>query len=168
MAGAAIPMRVAKWSGTFPEITNVILDTTNGAAVIPGSLVVTDTDGEVIIFGGGTDAVILGVSLGTFQQAAGYGMPNAPTQVTNRANTVAVAVANTDTVFEMSIVSSGSTYIDSTLAHVGDEHGVVLNSGIWAVDVSETTTKIVHIVDWDSEKKTVFVKFLSAVCETLA
>lgn len=168
MAGAAIPTRVARWTGTFPDVINVVLDTTNGANVIPGSLVVTDTDGEVIIFGGGTDAVVLGVSLGTFQNAAGYGMPNNPSQVTNRANTVPVAVANTDTVFEMSIVSSGSTYADPALADIGDEYGVVLNSGIWAVDKAEASTKIVHIVDIDTDRKTVFVKFLSAVCETLA
>lgn len=165
MAGKALPTRPAKWSGTFPEIRDVVVD--GSATIKVGSLVVTDTDGEIILFGGGTDAVVLGVALGTNDGNAGYNMASGVSQVTNRTDTIPVAIANTDTIFEMSLVSSGSTYADPALADIGDSYGVVVNSDIWAVDKSETTTKIVQIVGIDSTNKTVFVKFLAAVCESI-
>lgn len=168
MAGAVIPLRPAKWSSTFPAIQNVLLDTTNGATVVPGMLVYTASDGEVDIFLGGTNAVVLGVALGDFQGAAGYGMPNSPSQVTYRANTVPVAIANTDTIFEASIYASAAA-VDPATTNIGESYGTAWDATnkIWYVDKDEVTTKIFHIVGIDTERKTVFVKFLSAVCETL-
>ena len=149
---------VARWSGTFPEVQHYIADATNGAAIVVGSFVKTDTDGEIIICGA-DPAAVLGIALGDFNGAAGYGMPSGITQVTGRSQEIPVALGTSDTIFAM----KGSSA--PVLTNIGDSFGVVLTSGIWTVDITDTTNKVVVVVDIDTDRADFFVKIHEDIFE---
>lgn len=151
----SVPIKVAKWSGTFPEIAHYVADATNGAAIVTGSLVLLASDGELEICGA-DPAAFLGVALGDFNGAAGYGMPSGVTQVTYREQKIPVALGIQTTLFEI----KGSSA--PTLTNVDTDYGVALSAGIWTLDLTETTAKVFHVVDVDIERAVFIVRFLAA------
>ena len=155
MAQVAWP---ARWSGTFPAIQHYVADATNGAAIVVGSFVLTAADGEIELCGADPTAV-LGVAIGKFNGSAGYGMPSSPTAVIGRAQTIPVAIAKADTIFVMEGTSN------PTLTNINESYGVVNTSGVWKVDLTETTTKVVVVVDVDLTRNLYFCKIHEDVAE---
>lgn len=151
----SVPIKVAKWSGTFPEIQNYVADATNGAAIVTGSIVILASDGELEI-AGADPAAYFGVALGDFNGAAGYGMPSGVSQVTGREQTIPVALALPSVIFEL----KGSS--DPALTNIDEAYGVALASGVWTLDLTETTAKVFHVVDVDLTRKVFFCRFLAA------
>lgn len=156
----SVPVKVAKWTGTFPEIQHYTADATNGAAIVTGSLCLLASDGELEICGADPTAYI-GVALGDFNGAAGYGMASGVTQVTYRAQKIPVALAVDSTLFEM----KGSS--DPALTNIDEAYGVALSAGIWTLDLTETTAKVFHVVDVDLDRKVFICRFLSAGSQAL-
>ena len=145
-----------------------------GEAIVIGSLVLRDANGEFVLFGGGTDAVVFGVA----EEAAGsklnYGEPFSSQTtgiVAGRLQHISVAQADRETTFMARGVNGGTDPVTPLQTHVGEEYGVAKDSdGSWYVDIAEVTTKIVHIVKIHPAQGGQIglfeVKFLEAVLQT--
>lgn len=119
-------------------------------AIKNGSLLVLDANGELVIFGGGTDTVVTGVALQAAETNLGYGEPfsDQTQHATGREQTVSYAVNDAEQEFSAQLQSDANTIVAPLQTHIGEEYGVAVRAdGSWYIDTGETTTKIVHITD---------------------
>jgi hypothetical protein len=138
--------------------------------VLLGSLVLKDSNGEITVFGGGTDAVVYGVALEAAATKLNYGEPFAgqTTVATGRVQEVSVCVADEVSQFSARLEDGSTNIVVPLQTHIGESYGVAVDAnGDWFVDTSETTTKIVKIVDiveaLGPKLGFIVVKFLPAV-----
>jgi hypothetical protein len=152
MAGRAI--EPARWTGSFPLIQSFIADAA-ATGIVAGSLVKTDTDGEIIECSA-DPATVLGVALSALSSAPGYNMANSPTTVTYRDQAVSVAVFEANVIYSM----RGSTA--PLLTHINEVYGVVEDAdGIWYLDLAETTATIFKVLDIDTTNAVFFCKVIA-------
>lgn len=148
-------------SGT-PNIQSVAV--TAAQSFKKGALVVDVSAGTISEFGGGTDAVVLGVALEPAFSKPGNDMNFSPTVITGGNPTeCSIALADRTNVFSCRGVNGGTDPVTPTQTMVGEDYGVLKVGDDWCLDLAETTTKICTIVDIDIEQKIFFVKFLEAV-----
>lgn len=112
--------------------------------------------------------LVVGVAGAADASAYGYDMADQPSTVTGRANTVPVHVANRNVVF-MGQISNGTTaLVVPDAANVdGVGYGIIRQTdGVWTVDESDTTNKLVQVVDFDTSvggtNGIVYFKFFAA------
>jgi uncharacterized glyoxalase superfamily protein PhnB len=132
-----------------------------GEAIIKGSLLAEDANGELILHLGGTNKAVVGIALEAADSRPGFDAANSPTVVTGRKQELSYVVADLETVFSAQLTGDGgATITTAAQTHVGEEYGVVKDAdGIWYIDTTETVTKIFDIVDFDADLNVVFVKF---------
>jgi hypothetical protein len=162
MAGRGF--NIARLPSGTPNIVSYKYD--SAQTFVAGALVVDASDGEIVEFGGGTDAVVLGVALeGANTRPGGTGIAHNPLVVTGgQKDEVSVAVADRSTVFSCRGVDGSTDPVTPTVTHIGEKYGVAKHAdGEWYLDIAETTTLICEIVDIDIDNKIFFVKFLEAV-----
>ena len=156
---------------TVPRVISGLYKTSE--AIIKGSLVLTDSNGEYVLFGGGTDAVVKGVALEGAGTKKGYGEPFASQTVvaTGREQAVSVSIADREQEFSCRQEDGSGNIVAPLQTHIGEEYGVAKDAdGVWFVDRSETTTKIVRITDivesgGGTSLGFILVKFLEAVIQ---
>ena len=154
----SVPIKVAKWSGTFPEVQSIVADAA-ASTIRTGYVVALDSDGELIACASAATAFV-GVALGDFNGAAGYGMPSGITQVTGRAQKIPVAMAVQSTLFELKGSSAAA------ITDIDNDYGITLtgsgDTGIFTLDKTNTTQKVFHVVDVDVDRDVFFCRFLAA------
>lgn len=147
-------------SGT-PNIINYPY--TAGQTFKKGALVVDVAAGTISEFGGGTDAVVLGVALEDAGSRPGNNYGGTVDVTTGTINEVAVAIADRSQIFSCRGINGGTDPLTPTRTMVGEQYGVAKVGDDWVLDQAEVTTLIVEIVDIDIDNKIFFVKFLEAV-----
>lgn len=165
MARCFQPARVPGGGAAAPDTRSVAY--TTGQTFKKGALLVYAAAGTVSECGA-DPAAVMGVALDPAGSRPGYDAANSPTVVTGRNQEVSVAIANRQTVFSGRAVSvAGGDPTTPTQTLVDEDYGVAKDSnGIWYVDLDETSTKSVHIVDIDIDQKIVFFKFKEAALDT--
>lgn len=158
-----IPARLQ--TGGAPEVQEMVYD--SAATFARGALMSVASDGEVTEASADPTSII-GVALHKNGVGPGRNLENDDDYVvrTNVSNLVGIAIANRSAIFSGQAVNGGTDPVTPLLTHIGEEYGVVKRSdGTWAIDMAETTTKVVHIVDIDTtrENKIFLFKFLEAV-----
>jgi hypothetical protein len=151
------PVRHPK--GKVPNIQSGKYKT--GEAIVNGSMLGLDANGELILHTGTTAVDVAGVALEGAATKPGWDAGNSPTVVTGRVQEVSYAIADADTVFAIRQEDGSGNLVDPVQADIGDSYGVLNVSGEWRLDRSETTTKIFIIVDVDLTNKVTFVKFVA-------
>lgn len=153
------PVRVP--GGEVPDIQSGKYKTSE--AIINGTLLALDANGELLVHGGGTDVDCVGVALEAAGSKPGWDAGNSPTVVTGRVQEVSYAVANEDTVFAIRQDDGSGNLVAAAQTHVGETYGVLKTAGgEWRIDRSETTTKIFRIVDVDITNNVTYVKFVAS------
>lgn len=149
-------------SGT-PDIQSIRV--TAAQTFKKGAIVVDVAAGTISEFGGGTDAVMLGIALeDAFSKPGNSGMVNAPTIVTGgNANECSVLVFNRSTVISCRAVNGGTDPVTPTQTMIGEQYGALKVGDDWCLDIAEVTTLLFEIVDIDIDNKIFFVKPLEAV-----
>lgn len=145
-----------------------------GEAIVVGSLVLFDGNGELTLFGGGTDAVVEGVALEAAGSKLNYGEPFSSQTtgvVAGRAQEISYAKADRETIFTCRGVNGGTDPVTPLQTHIGEQYGVAVSAdGSWYLDIAETTTKICQIVgiipSQGGQIGLFKVKFLEAVLQT--
>lgn len=158
---------IARMPTGSPNVTSYKYD--SAATLYKGSLVVLASDGEVVIFGGGTDAEVLGVCAeSSIGRPGGTGIANAPAVITGgNKDEVSVHVADRHTVFSCRGLSvGGGDNLTPAVTNIDEDYGVAVDAdGQWYLDIDEVTTKLCKVVDIDIDRKIFFVKFLEAVLQ---
>lgn len=145
-----------------------------GEAIVKGSLVLFDANGELTLFAGGTDAVVEGVALEAAGSKLNFGEPFSSQTtgvVAGRVQEISYAKADRETVFLCRGVNGGTDPVTPTQTHIGEKYGVAKDSdGSWYLDIAEVTTlicQIVGIIPSQGGQIGLFkVKFLEAVLQT--
>lgn len=147
--------------GNVPEVISNKYAT--GQTFVKGAALAL-TSGEVVAATSPiTGATLFGFALEAVATKPGYDAANSPTVVTGRVQEVSIARANAQTTFGSSVVNNSSTAIAPTQALIGVSYGLKDYSGIWVVDINQTTTNAcVTIVDIDVDMGLVFWKPLPA------
>lgn len=110
---------------------------------------------------------VSGVACDPADSAPGFQMANSPTIVTGRSNEVSMILADLSEVFAIDGSSDGTTLAIPLQTNVNESYGVAKDAGgIWYLDLTETTTKVFNVVDFDTDTKVFYVKFLQAVIAT--
>jgi len=159
----ARPIQFARRGGTgVPYIQSQKYKT--GEAIIKGTVLAEDANGELIVHLGGTNVAVVGIALEAAGSRPGFDAANSPTVVTGRKQEISFIVADLESVFSAQLTGdAGVTVTTAAQTHVGEEYGIVVDAnGIWYVDTTETTTKIFDIIDFDPDLNVVFVKFREA------
>ncbi len=141
-----------------------------GEAIVIGSLLVLDSNGELTVCGADPTAV-RGVALEAAGSKLNYGEPySAQTTgiVAGRVQEVSFAEADRSTMFSAQLEDGSSNIVVPLQTHIGESYGVAKRAnGSWFVDTSETSAKVVEIVDIVEAQGIqlgfVIVKFLEAV-----
>ena len=126
------------------------------ALIVKGTVLIF-ASGEVQV-GGTNPTPIVGVALEDAATKPGW-EPGHSSQVdvtTGRVQEVSVAIANATTIF------SGAGSSDPAQANVGVEYGINVSSGVWTVDLTDTSTTRVNIVDIDTNENIFFFRFMTA------
>lgn len=159
--------RPARFGGLgAPEVQSIKYKTAE--AIKLGSLVLLDANGELTIFGGGTDATVLGVAGEPAASKPGFNLPNdnITSFVTGRVQEVSTWLADRNAVFSCRGKSTTTDPVVPTQTIVGETRGVAVDAdGEWYMDMDEVTTNILRVVDIDIPNKIFFVKFLEAVLQ---
>jgi hypothetical protein len=150
-------------SGT-PNVLSVKYKT--GEAIVKGSLVQYDANGELIlcpadpVAGSGG---VAGVALEAANSRPGWDAANSPTVVTGRKQEISIAVADRSQIFSSRMVNGGTDPETPAQTDVDTKFGVVKVGSDWAVDKADVVNVVVEIVDFDAGRKIVYWKFLEAV-----
>ncbi len=144
-------------SGSVPRIVSRPYKT--GEAIIRGSVCVLDANGDLTLCGA-DPAEVTGIAAEGAGTRPGYDAANSPTVVTGRKQELSLLEANGDTIFAG--VSAAGTA--PTKAHVDNQYGIAKDAnGDWGVDLTDTTNKVVEIVDIDIDRGLFFFKILETV-----
>lgn len=144
-------------SGNVPRVTSRPYKT--GELIISGSPVVLDANGELILCAA-DPAEVTGIALNKAGSTPGWDAANSPTVVTGRKQELSCADANGDTIYGGE--SAAGTV--PTKAHVDGQYGIAKDAnGVWGVDLTDTTNKVVEIVDIDIDRKLFFFKIMETV-----
>lgn len=159
------PIQFARRSGTgVPLIASGKYKT--GEAIVKGSPLALDSNGELILHTGTTAVAVVGIALEAAASRPGYDAANSPTVVTGRKQEISYIVADAETIFSAQLsADAGATITVPAQTNIGEVYGFVIDaggSGAWLVDSTETTTDIFQIVDIDIDLKIVFVKFMNS------
>ena len=153
MAGRAF--YPARFEGGFPVIN--VYEAKAAQDFKAGTPVKFDA-GQVVEVGA-SDVLTVGIALNDAFTGAGYDAGDSPTVITGRTNGVSVALAGPDTIFSCRGVNGGTDPVIPTLAHVGEDYGVLEDAdGIWTIDIADTTNVIAKVVDVDIDNKIFFVR----------
>jgi hypothetical protein len=152
------PVRHPK--GKVPDVLSGKYKT--GEAIVQGSLLAIDSNGELIVHTGTTAVDVAGVALEKAASKPGWDAGNSPTVVTGRVQEVSYAQSDQDTVYSIRQEDGSGNLVAPAQTHISEEYGVLNVSGEWRLDRSETTTKIFRIVDVDVTEGLTFVKFIAA------
>jgi hypothetical protein len=148
-------------AGEVPSIISGKYKT--GEAIINGSLLAIDANGELILHLGGTNVDCAGVALEAAGSKLGYDAANSPTVVTGRVQEVSYAVADLNTVFAIRQEDGSGNLVAAAQTHIGEAYGVIKTAGgEWRIDRSEATTLVFMIVDVDIPNNVTFVQFLAS------
>lgn len=134
-------------------------------AIVKGSLLLFDANGELTVFGGSTGVIICGVALEAAGSRAGYGMPSNPTVFTGRKQEISYVVPTTDTLFwvDMFTSSAGTTAVTAAQTHINERYGAAVDaSGNWFLDTSEVTSMVWEIIDIDVDLNRALCKIIPA------
>lgn len=162
----ARPIQYARRANGVPFVRSGKYKT--GEAIVFGSLLTVDTNGELTLHGGATAVDVVGIALEAAGSRPGYDMGHTPIVVTGRKQEISFIQADAETVFSAQLCtdSTGATLVTAAQTHIGEEYGVAKDaSGQWLVDTSETTTKVFEIVDIDTDLNVVYVKFMAAALD---
>lgn len=144
-------------SGTVPRVVSRPYKT--GEAIIIGSPVVLDANGELTLCGA-DPAEVTGIALNKAGSTPGWDAANSPTVVTNRKQELSCADADGNTIYGGES-AAGTT---PTKAHVDLQCGIAKDAnGVWGVDLTDTVNKVVEIVDVDIARGLFFFKILESV-----
>lgn len=144
-------------SGNVPRVVSRPYKT--GEAIVIGSPVVLDANGDLTLCGADPTEVT-GIALEKAGSRPGFDAANSPTHVTNRKQELICCEANGDTIFGGES-AAGTT---PTKAHVDGQYGIAKDSaGVWGIDLTDTTNKVVEIVDVDIDRKLFFFKIIETV-----
>jgi hypothetical protein len=147
--------------GDVPEILSGKYKTAE--AILIGSLLQLDANGELILAVGADPVDLVGVAQEPAGSKPGWDLANAAqtTVVTGRVQEVSYAVINENTVFVMR--AETATVLTAPLqTNVGKGYGIIINGTEWRIDLADTTNKRVTVVDWDQTNGLFFVKFTPA------
>lgn len=151
--------------GDVPEILNGKYKT--GEAIIIGSILQQDANGELILAIGADPLALCGIAMEAAGSKPGFDLANAAvtTVVTGRVQELAYCVLNENTVFVMRAENAG--VVTAPLqTNVGKSYGIIINGTEWRIDLTDTTNKRVTVVDWDLTNGLWFVKFRPAALIT--
>jgi hypothetical protein len=128
-----------------------------------GALLVIDANGELTECGA-DPAVVDAVALEAVGTKPGWQMANSPTVITGRVQETSAVMANSHTIFSMRGVNGGTDPVTPAVTNIDEEYGVAKDgSGIWTLDLAETSAKVFKIVDIDIDNKIFFCRFLASV-----
>lgn len=158
----------ARFPGTgsgAPEIQTMRY--TTGQTFTEYAFVVETAAGEVSECGA-DPATVLGLSLTGAGKGPGFDLPNSSSTVfvTGRNQEVGVAIFNRNTVFSIRGVNGGTDPVIPLQTHIDEQYGVLkTGAGDWVLDFTETTAKVLEIVDIDTDLNMFLVKPLEAVLQ---
>lgn len=113
-----------------------------------GALLIDDANGEVVECS--TDpAAVLGVAGQGAGTGPGYDMANASEIVfaTGRAQEVSIAMADRTSIFSGRAVNGGTDPVVPLQSHIGEQYGVAKVGDDWVIDMAETASPVLEIVD---------------------
>lgn len=130
---------------TVPRVQSMKYKT--GEAIVKGSLVVDDANGELVLCGA-DPASIRGVALEPTESKLGWGEPNVAETVfaTGRAQEVSIAVADREQEFS-GRMENAAVIVAPLQTHIGTKYGVANVAGEWVIDETETVNTRVIITD---------------------
>lgn len=137
-------------------------------AIVKGSLLVLDANGELTVHGGGTGALVAGLALEAAGSRAGFNMANSPTLFTGRKQEISYVIPTADTLFwsDMFDSSAGTTAVTAAQTHINERYGIAVDAaGAWFLDTSEVTTLVLEIVDIDVDLNRALVKVVSTMVQ---
>ena len=148
--------------GGIPEIQSMAY--TAAELIVKGSVLVMNAAGTVDLAGTQPTSGVVGVSLEDIASKPGFEVSHdsQATVYTGRVAEVSVAIANLITIF--SAAAKAGTTIAQT--HVGEQHDIVLVSGVWQVDLSASGSPGCIVTDVDTDENIVFFKWLTTVILT--
>lgn len=138
---------------------------TTGQTFKKGAVLVTTAAGTVSEAGADPANDIAGVALEPAGSKPGYDPANASQvlQVTGRVQEVSYARADSQTWWSGRAINGGTDPVTPAQTHLHEQYGIAKTAaGEWVIDIAETTTKVVEIVDIDIDNKIFFFKFLAA------
>jgi len=148
-------------------VPSVIYGTYDAAsAIVLGSIVYLASG--LYTVAGTNPRSIAGVALQAKDTAPGFAAANNPNPITGRQTKIAVAVADTNTVFAATLTNGSSTRIAPAQADVGENYGVTAYTGVWTVDKAKTTAgtnTCINVVGIDTDRNLVYFKFLASLVE---
>jgi hypothetical protein len=109
-------------------------------------------------------SAIVGVSLQAVDTGPGYGVPDSSSVLvtTGRTQETSVAIADAETVFASRMENGATDPVTPAQTDVFVNYGLKKQaSGEWVVDQTNTATPAVEIIDFDADKKEVFLRHLS-------
>lgn len=128
-----------------------------------GAVMVFDANGELVECSADPTA-ISGVAAQASDTGPGFAMADSPSVITGRALETTIFEANRNTIFSGRGVNGGTDPVTPTQTMLDTRFGLTVDSnGIWVIDIAETSTVSVEIVDIDPIEKIFFFKFLEAV-----
>lgn len=134
-------------------------------AIVEGSIVVMNANGQLDL-AGADPSPIVGVALEAVNRRPGFAVSHDSDVVarTYASAEISVAVADAHTVFS-SLARDAAGVVAPTQARLGDTFGVVLDTGIWYIDIDETVNTRLTVTDIDTDQGIWFFKFLASVLE---
>ena len=156
-------MNVARFpGGGIPLITSMVF--LANESIVKGSVLIDDGAGKVKLAATQPTSGVVGVALEAIDSKPGFNMShdNLVDVRTGTVSEVSVAIADLNTIW--SAAAKAGTAIAQT--HVGEEHDIVLVSGVWQVDLSASAADGCVVVDIDLDENIVFFKWLSTVILT--
>lgn len=136
-----------------------------GEAIVKGSLLLFDANGELTVFAGATGVIVGGIALEAAGSRAGYNMANSPTVFTGRKQEISYIVPTPDHLFwvEMYDSSAGTGRVTAAQTHLNERYGAAVDAnGNWFLDTSETTSIVFEIIDIDTDLNLAVVKIIPA------
>lgn len=136
----------ARGAKTVPQAQSCAYAT--GQTFLKGALLVKNSAGEVVECGA-DPAAVYGVACQDAGSGLGYGAANSAqtTVVTGRSQEVTVVVADRTNQFSARAVNGGTDPVIPLQTHIDEQYGVAKVGNDWVIDMAETTTKVVEIVD---------------------
>lgn len=131
---------------TIPPTRHMLYKT--GEAIIVGSPTVTDANGEQTLCGA-DPATVRGVAMQKAGSNPGFEVANDSLVIarTGTVQGISVAIADSETEFSGAMYNAGSI-VAPLQTHIGESYGILmLASGIWVIDETDTTNVVVIITD---------------------
>lgn len=148
-----------KGSTGVPNVRSLPYKT--GEAIVRGSLVFKDANGELNLCGA-DPALIAGVALEAAASRPGYSAANNPAVVTGAKQEISIVIPDDETEFTARGVNGGTDPVIPLTTHLGETYGVANVSGEWVIDFADTTNTRVVITDIDTGLRMFWFKFLTA------